>query len=158
MTCIADPARPGLACETETGSSLKLGFWATGTEVRLALLCIRRHYAAGLGPGETLDIAETVLAEVLNNICEHAYPAAAPGRIDLRLLSCCGRLGAEVRDTGRAMPGNRLPAGQLPQADRPEGGFGWFLIHALADGLSYRHYAGTNILRLTVPLRDTEAA
>lgn len=65
-------------------------FWlhlrATPLEVRRTLIRIRRHFETGLAPGDSLDVAETVLAEVLNNICEHAYPAEAPGGIDLRLM------------------------------------------------------------------------
>ena len=52
--------------------------------------------------------AEIVLAEVLNNIVEHAY-AGAPGRIDIAVGLGAGRMECDITDRGRAMPGLTLP-------------------------------------------------
>lgn len=92
--------------------------------------------------------AEIVLAEALNNIVEHAYAGAA-GQIDIALRLDGGALSCQIRDRGRAMPNLALPLGVLRDFgdDLPEGGFGWFLIHALAQGLDYARQDGQNCLR-----------
>ena len=93
--------------------------------------------------------AEIVLAEVLNNIVEHAYPGFA-GLIDVTLDYAHPTLSFEVVDTGHAMPCNRLPKGELADLDDtgelPEGGFGWFLIRNLTNGLAYSRVADRNTL------------
>lgn len=94
--------------------------------------------------------AEMVLAEVLNNIVEHAYDGGS-GPIDLRLRPCSGGLICLVSDQGLPMPGSALPSGDCPSVetslqDLPEGGFGWYLIRLLARDLRYRRFAGRNRL------------
>lgn len=93
--------------------------------------------------------AEIVLAEVLNNIAEHAYADRA-GSITLQLERRADGLFCIVRDTGAPMPGFGPPTGDQPPLgaieDLPEGGFGWFLIRNLTEGLAYRHADGVNCL------------
>lgn len=152
----AGPTKP-MAGPADPGSDrLRLTFLATPQAVRRALTRMRRHYEGGLGSGQSLDAAETVLAEALNNICEHAYPSAYPGEIEMSVERKAGHLKVELRDTGTMMPGGQIPPGVLPVADAapPEGGFGWFLIRTLADELKYCRHADENSLNLTVPLRD----
>lgn len=56
------------------------------------------------------NTAEIVLAEVLNNVVEHAYAAKA-GSVFLFLSLGEGRLHCRIEDEGTAMPGNApLPA------------------------------------------------
>ena len=104
--------------------------------------------------------AEIVLAEVLNNIVEHAYADQA-GNITLRLVRHDGGLHCTVSDTGAPMPGLCLPAGRSQPladlADLPEGGFGWFLIRSLTVGLDYRRIAGVNRLSFQLPARQSDA-
>ncbi len=92
---------------------------------------------------------EIVLAEVLNNIVEHAY-AECGGHIDLTLDFEHPTLSVEVVDTGLAMPAETLPAGALSPIDGnddlPEGGFGWFLIRSLTRGLVYHRRSDRNML------------
>ncbi|WP_432817385.1 ATP-binding protein [Sulfitobacter sp. JB4-11] len=119
---------------------------------------------AALGPLglgiEERGLVELVLAEALNNIIEHAYPAEGPvGTIRVLLRLCCRGLHVRIIDDGVPMPGGRVPPG-LPQdvsvgvAGLPEGGFGWFLIRDLAKDVAYRRLAGRNQLdlRLAVAL------
>ncbi len=93
-----------------------------------------------------------VLAEVLNNVTEHAY-ATARGTIVLRLWRFESGVAAEVVDHGAPMPGLELPAGRLtdidslPLEDLPEGGFGWFLIRTMTDWLIYDRVGQQNRLR-----------
>lgn len=105
---------------------------------------------------------EMVLAEVLNNIVEHAYPDQnAAGRI---AISCAHRpdgLHLRIVDEGEAMPGGNAPLGvqaslDVDLNDLPEGGFGWFLIHTLAKDVKYRRIGLENQLsmRLAVALTN----
>jgi serine/threonine-protein kinase RsbW len=115
----------------------------------------------GLSPADH-DTAELVLAEVLNNIVEHAY-ARGDGLIEITLSQSPGALIFRVTDSGAPMPGGtlpdrRLPVGDLssrPLADLPEGGFGWFLIHSLSHDLSYRREGGKNRLSFRLKTADT---
>lgn len=97
--------------------------------------------------------AELVLAEVLNNVVEHAY-ARFPGEIELRLTVAPAVLHCQIIDSGLPMPGERLPPGDPPDlgGDLPEGGFGWNLIRTLTTGLEYRRLAGRNHLQFSLPV------
>jgi serine/threonine-protein kinase RsbW len=127
--------------------------------VRAALLEMRARFGASVAAPGTLGMAETVLAEVLNNIVEHAYPSEERGRIELRMMRHENRLRVDVRDYGAPMPGDTLPPGALPAEDPaiddpPEGGFGWFLIRAFARDLEYQRVDSTNRLTFSVPLSE----
>lgn len=106
-------------------------------------------------PPQMRGLAELVLAEVLNNIAEHAYPAG-PGPVSVTLTPASGGTQCLVVDQGAAMPGGRVPVGDLPSAatdveDLPEGGFGWHLIHRLTRDLSYRRAGRCNHLSFLLP-------
>jgi serine/threonine-protein kinase RsbW len=89
--------------------------------------------------------AELVLAEVLNNVAEHAYAGTA-GEIEVSLERTASGIAVRVADRGQPMPDNRLPEGLAPDPrNLPEGGFGWHLIRTLTRDLSYRHYDGWNL-------------
>jgi serine/threonine-protein kinase RsbW len=99
---------------------------------------------------------ELVLAEVLNNVAEHAY-CGGPGEVEVALWPRPSGLACEVVDTGAAMPQGRTPSGRLasgaglPLADQPEGGFGWHLIRSLTCDLAYDRSDGRNRLRFVIP-------
>ena len=119
---------------------------------------VRRTLAAVTGwlhrlpepPAEPATV-ELVLAELLNNVVEHAC-AALPGRvIGLELWSGDGGLVCRITDDGRPMPGGRLPCRWMPPPETlPEGGFGWPLVTALTRDLSYHRDAGQNVLSLRI--------
>jgi serine/threonine-protein kinase RsbW len=100
---------------------------------------------------------ELVLAEVLNNVAEHAY-AGASGTVTVDLAPAPGGLACLVFDAGDPMPGDRLPEGRLwadrgtALADLPEGGFGWSLIRSLTRDLSYQRRRDQNRLTFVIPL------
>lgn len=101
---------------------------------------------------------EIVLAEVLNNIVEHAY-AHREGTITLEVSAQPSRIECRVLDCGREMPGLTLPEGKLAPHDPddlPEGGFGWFLIRSLTHELRYTRQNGRNELRFHLPETVTE--
>jgi serine/threonine-protein kinase RsbW len=135
---------------------LQLGFEADPISVRQALAgMLGLPPLAGLPP-DALGLAELVLAEVLNNVAEHAYSEAG-GRVDVSLGEDAGGVRCLIVDAGRAMPGGRLPEGRLPGGpgtaleDLPEGGFGWHLIHALCADLTYTRIDGQNRLTFVLP-------
>lgn len=108
-----------------------------------------------LGP-QVLGAAEIVLAEVLNNIVEHAYTDHGRGVVEV-IVDCLPEgLAFRVLDDGRPMPSGKLPEGRGPDLDvspdqMPEGGFGWLMIRELTDELVYERSANRNILSFRLP-------
>lgn len=103
---------------------------------------------------EEASTVELVLAEALNNIVEHAYPApAATGPIFIKCQHRADGLHVTIRDRGAAMPDGQAPIGMAQSVDvdvmdLPEGGFGWFLIQDLAKDVRYRRVGEENQLDL----------
>ncbi len=129
--------------------------------VRSARPC--RICSAPLGlawlPEPDRGTAEIVLAEVLNNIVEHAQAPKA-GDIEVLLSHTTQGLACTVIDRGLRMPGGRLPEGvpaslSVPTGDLPEGGFGWHLIRLLATDLAYRRHGDRNELSFRLRLDMT---
>lgn len=94
-----------------------------------------------------------VLAEVLNNIVEHAYCATGEGEIRLTVHSQKqpNKHAVYIRtiDQGPPVPPNILANGSLPPMtqnvqDMPEGGFGWFMIHSLTESIDYERIDNEN--------------
>lgn len=128
-------------------------------EVRAALADV----VGGLRPldvdDDTAHSVELVLAEVLNNICEHAY-GGDRGMIEVTVALGGEAIWCEVVDSGAPMPGHRPPEGLAPDpaGELPEGGFGWFLIRALTGRLDYLRSNGRNRLSFSVPLPDQSSS
>lgn len=110
---------------------------------------------------EELGTIELVLAEILNNIVEHAYPPSAPdGPIDIHCAHGSDGLMVCIKDKGYAMPDGRLPLGELAPInvdlqDMPEGGFGWFLIKHLARDVTYQRIGNENHLNMRLAVGMT---
>lgn len=105
------------------------------------------------------DSLRLCLAEALNNVVSHAYGGVAGLPIRLWLVLRGSGYDAVVADGGRPMPGGAPPAGQVAFDPHrietlPEGGFGWPVIRAEADRLSYRRRRGVNVLTLGKTIRD----
>lgn len=97
-----------------------------------------------------------VLGEVLNNIVEHAYANQGHGVIKLRAVNKRHGVYVCAADQGRPMQGGATPSGLLPEVSDdmdaiPEGGFGWFIIHSLAQDMTYERVAGENRLEFSIP-------
>lgn len=111
-------------------------------------------------PDDGRDTAQIVLAEVLNNIVEHAY-SQYTGEILIKLAKRPGALVCEIADRGVCMPDERLPEGKLkplvPGQELPEGGFGWFLIRSLSQDLCYRRADGENLLSFRLNTEQSAA-
>ena len=133
--------------------SIRVECIATQSAVRDLLIDLRTWLRAANLSEENCGTVEIALAEALNNVVEHAYPADMPGGIalDLALTDACLR--CELRDQGAALPGLGPPDSGLPPIDGPreslpEGGFGWSLIRTLTSRLSYARRNGENRLTL----------
>ncbi|MEQ8899256.1 MAG: ATP-binding protein [Roseovarius sp.] len=145
-------AVPGDRAGAKAGLRLSLTIRATPEATREAVSAVRGlMMRAGAAPGLLFRI-ELVLAEVLNNIGEHAYGGAG-GRVWLKARMEGEALCVTVADRGRPMPGGEMPEGRQPETDvscerQPEGGFGWYLIHSQADVVRYSREEGQNTLGL----------
>lgn len=128
----------------------RLTLSAEPTAVRAALATIADCAPMRLLSVDQRATAEIVLAEVLNNIGEHAY-ADRKGAISIILTPKAGGLNCQIADRGREMPGGTPPEGTLPTEELPEGGFGWYLIRSLTQDLSYERKDGQNLLRFLIP-------
>lgn len=148
------PAKPDSPGSSETGSvhCLYLVIPADPVEVRNALVRMCDTLVLRSLPDDDRGTVEIVLAEVLNNIVEHAY-CAERGEIEITLRRAPEGLLCQVVDQGRRMPGDSLPEGHLPPMtddNLPEGGFGWHLIRTLSQDLAYSRIEGRNCLTFRV--------
>lgn len=149
------PADPAAA--PVDSSQLRLEFPAAPAAVRIALDRFLAALPVADLPPNLRANAEIVLAEVLNNIVEHAY-AGGGGSIELAIRADATGLHCLVCDHGNAMPGGFAPYGDLPDSlgeDLPEGGFGWHLIRSLARDICYRRDMGVNRLSFRLPTEQS---
>ena len=111
----------------------------------------------GLGAQEVepdlLGPVEIVLAEVINNVVEHAYAGMEPGEAGIEYGVDEDGLWLSFWDRGKGFPRGRLPPGNVadllvPREELPEGGFGWFLIRSLAQGIRFERTGGVNRLHV----------
>lgn len=145
--------------EIGSGNSveLRLVFPSTQSSVRAALASTMSGLGAmNLSDDESSTI-ELVLAEVLNNVTEHAYRDEGFGLIEMHLKQSNDGLSCRIIDTGDAMPRKALPPGFPPNPNRPvdhqpEGGFGWFLIRKLTTELTYMRESNCNVLKFNIEL------
>lgn len=107
----------------------------------------------GLAEDETGTV-ELVLAEALNNVVEHALAeTGGDKRVEITASHDSRGLELTIIDEGAKMPDGVAPRPRPPQVDvelpdLPEGGFGWFMIHTLAQEVRYVRQDGRNHLRL----------
>lgn len=141
----AAPAEPATARLTISGDQISV---RNGLHALFQTFLLQRLAEADRGA------AEIVLAEVLNNIVEHAY-CTCPGDIDIALQLTPCALVCTIIDTGAPMPDGRPPAGGLRDYagmdDLPEGGFGWHLIRAMSTDLHYSRENNCNRLEFRLP-------
>lgn len=168
-TCGVEPAGTADACN-QPDADFRLMFQAEPFAVRQALRTAIARFARRMRADEAGTL-ELVLAEVFNNIVEHAYEERHEGLIELRIERRSRGLVCGVADLGKPMPGGVLPAGAAPALvgagagaesgggtspdidGLPEGGFGWFLIRDLTRNLTYRREGTVNRLNFVMPLQ-----
>lgn len=134
---------------------VELALQSTPLAVRHALSGLFRDDRLGCLQEHQRGTAELLLAEVLNNVVEHAY-ANGTGDIEVSVALRGRSLMFRVQDRGEELPGHVLPPGQLDaygrHSDLPEGGFGWHMIRALAKDVEYRRQDGCNQLSFRLDL------
>lgn len=128
-------------------------FAATEQDTRSALAEIMTRLRTIGVTDEQAGGVEIAVAEVVNNIVEHAYRDVAPGAVVIRAGVTSNVLRVLLVDEGAELPGSELPEGKPANIDTvlddlPEGGFGWFMIRTLARNIRYRRWRGRNYLRL----------
>lgn len=142
------------------GDCTHLTLQATMADVRDGLQRVLACSCLGDLGEEDRGTVQLLLAEVLNNVVEHAY-ARWPGEIALSLTREGASLAVRISDQGLPMPDASPPRGDLPglgaPEDLPEGGFGWFLIRSLAHDLTYRRIGQTNELSFRISVDNWEA-
>ncbi|PJE27751.1 serine/threonine-protein kinase RsbW [Pseudooceanicola antarcticus] len=151
--------------QTEAGRSLpEQALHRHTKDIRLTFpsspLSVRRALQTIVADLQELELeergsVELVLAEVLNNVVEHAYGADERGWISLECATERDGLHFRIRDEGRPMPDDTPPMGApapLPEVlDKlPEGGFGWFLIKDLSRDVHYSRLDDVNELTFRI--------
>jgi serine/threonine-protein kinase RsbW len=142
---------------------------ASPETVRGTLQDIRQRFRTEVSD-ETLGRLELVLAEVMNNVAEHAPLRQVSGGSDgaaahLPVIHLCivrhnGGLACALTDDGASLPAECLLPRSLPTLvmdDLPEGGFGWFLIQDLTQALCYYRESQRNYLAFNIPFTMCEA-
>ena len=132
-------------------------FRGTPTEVRRVLRVIRCEVNASGADADMLGRIETLLAEVLNNVVEHALCDKGDQLVEVGGEQHIDGWHFRVSDCGRGLPQGELPGKEFPTLDRdtqdlPEGGFGWAMVHLLTRDLVYRRMSGRNCLSFVIPL------
>ncbi|WP_405402030.1 ATP-binding protein [Paracoccus sp. Ld10] len=130
--------------------------------VRDTLHDVRQRFSAEVGD-DTLGRLELVLAEVMNNVAEHA-PLSHTEQARLPVIHLCivrhsSGLACALTDDGVSLPDDcLLPRGLPPMIadDLPEGGFGWFLIQDLTQALCYYREESRNYLAFSIPFTQLE--
>jgi serine/threonine-protein kinase RsbW len=128
---------------------------ARNRAIREALAEVRSRLTQVPLSEEELATVEVVLAEVMNNVAEHAYAWRRDGEMLLGLRMTAEGLVVSVTDEGLPMPDAELPFGErldptVPVGDLPEGGFGWLIIRQLARDVSYVRQDGVNQLSFRI--------
>ncbi|SFS90035.1 serine/threonine-protein kinase RsbW [Sulfitobacter marinus] len=141
-----------------------LSLVGTMQDVRDALKACRAQLYPICKTAQKLDDIELVMAETFNNIVEHAL-AGQTGNSPIH-VSCTkdGDLISLVfRDVGTPFANNVAPGrGQVGTAAHaqslPEGGFGWGLIHHLAQDISYVRVKQHNVLTIVIDVATPPAS
>lgn len=141
---------------SENNICFSVTFRGSPSGVRRALRMTRAEIAASGASADMLGRVETVLAEVLNNVVEHAL-RDRPGE----MVKASGHQKPDgwhfrINDTGCALPDGELPGSAFPKLDTaiedlPEGGFGWAMVHLLTRDLHYCRLPGRNCLSFRIP-------
>lgn len=130
---------------------------ATNEGVRTAVQNASNYISEFNVSVEDVTSVELALAEVLNNVVEHAYEGTTDGEAELRIWIQEPHIYFRILDTGRPMPNGRLPLGNPADVDREdfeqvEGGYGLYMIRQLARKLRYTRFGPYNQLSFRITL------
>ncbi len=141
----------------KTNPDIHIELEGTPKEVRYALETLRERLTERQLEACNAGTLEIVLAEVLNNVVEHALVHQSDGLISLTGNYDANSWFLKVRDNGAPMPEDQIPSGKPPEVDTdlmdlPEGGFGWMMVRTLARDIVYaRTDEGWNELTFSIP-------
>ncbi len=141
----------------KTNPDIHIELEGTPKEVRHALETLRERLTERQLEACNAGTLEIVLAEVLNNVVEHALVHQSDGLISLTGNYDANSWFLKVRDNGAPMPEDQIPSGKPPEVDTdlmdlPEGGFGWMMVRTLARDIVYaRTDEGWNELTFSIP-------
>lgn len=138
-----------------TGFGFERHFTASDLETRVTLAEVCARLAAAGLDDDAIGTVELVLAEVLNNIAEHAYgPEGGPVLLQVELAQ--DEVLCRLADRGRPMPMGQVPQQEFPTIAPPdvlpEGGFGWHIVRCLVSEMDYRREPDGNRLVLRIPV------
>ncbi|MFY0679024.1 MAG: ATP-binding protein [Thalassovita sp.] len=144
-------------------SQIHLHFISSELAVRQSLTRLMTQLRKTRLCEDDLGRVELMLAEVLNNVVEHAYGAGAYGPVDLTCDLFEDVLKLVVVDQGRDLPSDMFQPREFADPtqmsdDLPEGGWGWTLIQSLAKTISYTRQEDVNVLTLTLDVDTPQAA
>ena len=126
-------------------------------QVRKTLDEVQTHLRIAKVDPDLSDTAQIILAEVLNNIVEHAYGSEDGHPITLSICLRPDGLWCETFDEGVPMPNGVPPNGVMPDfdleapSDLPEGGFGWAMVRELTEEIHYKRNDSVNHLSFLIP-------
>lgn len=152
----SEPA--GMSAQRDAlGEEVIFNLPATNEGVRTGVMNASRLIKELGGSEEDLTAIELILAEVLNNVVEHAYAGTTDGEMELRVQHEAPDLYFRILDSGRPMPTGRLPMGSPADSEREdfeqeEGGYGLYMIRQLAKKLRYRRVGHFNQLSFRITL------
>lgn len=149
---------------------MKMAIMADPLSVRAALQSIFYTPGKHFSENDLYVTAHMVLAEALNNIVEHAYPARSEKakkrsdtrrnnaekaeKIDISLSFHPQQINVIIEDQGAPMSQSEsLPyvsPSDCEVDDLPEGQFGWYIIKTMAKDVIYSRKGGVNRLVFTV--------
>ncbi len=134
---------------------------ATNESTRTAIREIAGLIDAGRVVRDDIVQLEIALAEVFNNIVEHAYVGRNDGMMDILVEMRSPGMHFTIIDDGAAMPTGRLPGGETADPDRkaheqPEGGYGLHLIRHIARKLRYERVEDSNKLSFRIALNSVD--
>lgn len=129
---------------------LTLRFTAEPMTVRAAVRRAVARFGRHISVAEA-GALELALAEVLNNVVEHAYAGRGDGKVVVEVVRKQGALRCQIRDWGVALPDHVLPASAEytpagPGGGLREGGWGCHLVRSLTEDLAYDRTDGENCL------------
>lgn len=148
------PRRAAVAKTARDPREIRLLLSSDLISVRHALIELQAALRQREVPADMLIEIELVLAEVLNNICKHAYDNDPAGLVRLVVRIREGAVHCSTVDRGRPLPGQAPPpARRLSSPDAhgtPESGFGWHIIQELTSTLRYARRRGRNHMCFTI--------
>lgn len=104
---------------------------------------------AGISKEHTFDL-QLCMDEACTNIIEHGYAGMNPGSIIFEMEISDEAVTMFITDFGHAFEPESVPKPDITASleDRPEKGFGLFLIYSIMDAVDYRSDESGNTLTL----------